>query len=81
MLCFIYFQQTFQVVLATDGISSFAIFNYANPNQVVDITSGSGVIGFDAGDLIRGITLPSSEGSNFTLGNVNIFRIDGNDCV
>ena len=76
-----YLQQTFQVVLATDGRTSFAILIYDDPDQIVDITSDAsriGMIGFDSGDLRTSTTLLSTERITYQLENTNIFRIDGN---
>ena len=64
-------QQTFQLVLATDGRTSFAIFLYGDPGKIKNIiNSGSGAIGFDSGDERRSVRVP-------ILSNTNVFRIDG----
>ncbi len=60
-------QHTFQVILSTDGMSSFATFIYQ------DVTSLSiGQTGFSAGDRRRftGIL-------QYSLGEINTYRIDG----
>ncbi len=63
-------QHTFQVILSTDGMSSFATFIYQ------DVTSLSIVrnfqTGFSAGDMRRftGIL-------QYSLGEINTYRIDG----
>ena len=64
-------QQSFQLILATDGRTSFAIFLYGDPEGVKKIiNSGSGAIGFDAGDERRSVRVP-------IVNNTNVFRIDG----
>ena len=64
-------QQSFQLILATDGRTSFAIFRYSYPEGVKNIINiGSGAIGFDAGDKRRSVRVP-------ILNNTNVFRIDG----
>ncbi len=66
--------------MATDGITSFVILTYNDPEQTVNIISDPrwiGVIGFDAGDLRRSATVLSSEHTSFPLNNSNVFRIDG----
>lgn len=70
-------QQTFQVILATNGKESFANFIYANPTRVTNILEvGNGVIGFDAGDERRSATVLSGSDGR-TLAITNLFRIDG----
>ena len=65
-------QQTFQLILATDGRTSFAIFLYSDPEGVKNIiNSGNGAIGFDAGDEKRSVRIP------IIVNNTNVFRIDG----
>ena len=73
---------TFQAVLATDGVRTFVMFLYE------DIQWGSAqtTIGFNAGDRFQSITLPESlttEGvlnlensSNVEIPGVYIFRVD-----
>ena len=70
---------TFQVVMATDGEKSFVFFTYT------DIQWGEGGVGFDAGDLIRGLNVPGSrtaatrrleEFSNVGVEGVVAFRVD-----
>ena len=64
-------QLTFQAVLATDGMVSFAVFIYADTDELVSIEDMS-TIGFNAGDRTRLANfMPDS------LGTVNVFRIDG----
>ena len=71
-------QQIFQAVLATDGRTSFVIFIYEDGDAITSIASGGrGVVGFDAGDQLRGATIQSSE-RNTPLQNFTIFRVDGN---
>ena len=70
-------QINFQAVLSTDGQASFAAFTYSSPNDVLDITA-RWLIGFDAGDEVRGSVVLSGEEPTWNgFGNVNIFRIDG----
>ena len=67
--------------MATDGRASFVILIYDEPNRIIDITSdprGIGVIGFDAGDARRGITVLSSDKTDIQLEKSNVLRIDGN---
>ena len=70
---------TFQVVLATDGEKSFVFFTYT------DIQWGEGGVGFDAGDGVRGLNVPGSrtaatrrleEFSNVGVEGVVAFRVD-----
>ena len=70
-------QITFQAVLSTDGQASFAAFTYSSPDNVLDITA-RWLIGFDAGDKVRGSVVLSRADSKWNgFGDVNIFRIDG----
>ena len=63
--------------MATDSILTFAIFIYENPDGVLNITaSGTGSVGFDAGDLRR-----SSDVAGAKLRRVNVFRLDGMNIV
>ena len=69
-------QLTFQVVLATDGVTSFAILIYEDPEQILRVISDSqrlAMIGFSSGDL-RSTILSRNR---FTLQNSHAFRIDG----
>ena len=73
---------TFQAVLATDGVMTFVMFNYE------DIQWGRAetTVGFNAGDQLQFITLPeplTAEGvlnlentSNVGIPGVYIFRVD-----
>ena len=72
----------FQVVLATDGKASFAAFIYEDP-QFLSSIPGDFQIGFDAGDIVRGLVLlgTAAEYSNNSLQHVNIYRIDGKSCI
>lgn len=67
-------QPTFQVVLSTNGVASFAALVYQDPSEVA---SGGYQAGFDAGDSMRGINLLGAESINWSPQGVNIFRIDG----
>ena len=73
-------QMSFQVVLSTDGNTSFAIFLYGNVirnllacdlNNSLDILRRLAV-GFNAGDRVRFLNIPRSD-----LEEMNVFRIDG----
>ena len=58
--------------MATDLKLTFAIFIYENPDGVLNITaSGTGSVGFDAGDLRRSSDVAGA------LRRVNVFRLDG----
>ncbi len=71
------FQFSFQAVLCTDGETSFALYIYLDLPFVRNITSREqGIVGFDAGDQSRGDTVLYG-GENFTLNEVNVFRVDG----
>ena len=71
---------TFQVVIATDGQSTFVFFIYA------DIEWGDGAnIGFNAGDGTRSFMIPGAltpqsmnieDGSNVEIAGVYIYRVD-----
>ena len=62
--------------MATDGEKSFVFFTYT------DVQWGEATIGFDAGDGMRGFTLPGSltadveDGSNVGVAGVYAFRVD-----
>ena len=65
--------------MATDGEKSFVFFTYT------DIQWGEGGVGFDAGDLMRGLNVPGSrtaatqqleEFSNVEVEGVYAFRVD-----
>ncbi|XP_013386084.1 nidogen-1 isoform X2 [Lingula anatina] len=73
---------TFQVVLATDGRDTFALFHYVDINWIQSWGKNAPLApdvpaqaGFDAGDKRRGLTLPGSAtkgATNFALwSNVN----------
>ena len=67
----------FQLVLSTEGKTSFASFIYEDLEKVNSFISNSGIaadIGFDAGDKSRGVKLSED---NYFLQRVNTFRIDG----
>ena len=70
--------------MATDGEKSFVFFTYT------DIQWGEATIGFDAGDGMRGFTLPGSlttdiqdveDGSNVGVEGVYAFRVDLSEIV
>ena len=64
----------FQLVLSTEGKTSFASFIYEDLEKVNSFISNSGIaadIGFDAGDKSRGVKLSED------IQRVNTFRIDG----
>ena len=69
---YIYLQLSFQVVLVTDRMSSFAMIIYDNLATVQSLLSlGSAVqVGFNAGDRQRYLNVNS-------LQQVNVYRIDG----
>ena len=65
--------------MGTDGEKSYVFFTYT------DIQWGEGGVGFDAGDLMRGLNLPGSrtaetrrleEFSNVGVEGVYAFRVD-----
>ena len=64
---------TFQVILSTDGVRSFATFLYGSVHMNV-----SYLIGFNAGDRVTGEVVASSETTqdSFQLEMLN-HRIDG----
>ena len=71
---------SFQVVLSTDGNTSFAIFLYGDvirnllacdQNNSLDVLRYL-TIGFNAGDQERFFNIPRSD-----LEEINVFRIDG----
>ena len=65
-------QVTFQAVLATDGRTSFAIFNFdSDLDSIVRIDSDSISTGFDAGDKMANL-IPNRLDTE-----VEVFRIDG----
>lgn len=76
-------EDTFQVVISTDGHLSFAAFIYTHPLLIfsaidLDPNTRSPIIGFDFGDRSK----HADVGENLLLNNqtleaVNIFRIDG----
>ena len=70
-------QVRFQLIISTDGTTSFASFIYQEPERIRNLTSNGGFAvktGFDAGDGNRGVTLSAE---NHSLQRVNTFRIDG----
>lgn len=72
-------QVNFQAILSTDGNVSFAIFIYDNESiDAIGRLSQNYLVGFDAGDEIKGTTVQNQVSSHQNLENVNIFRIDGN---
>lgn len=69
---------TFQLILSTDGETSFATFIYEDLNTTRDIVFRvKGAIGFDAGDESRSSVVLGNNRNDFPLRNVNVFRIDG----
>ncbi len=77
-------QETFQVVIATDGITSFAILIYLNPDRTFSITADDrdiGLIGFGARDLRRNTVILGKDKLNFELEYSNVFRIDGQPLI
>ena len=73
-------QMSFQVVLSTDGKTSFATFLYGDVirnllacdlNNSLDALSEL-TVGFNAGDRERFFNIPKSD-----LEEINVFRIDG----
>ena len=75
---------TFQTVLSTDGNASFAAFVYNDLTALAEIHALHGnslLIGFDAGDEVRGTEVVGLGSTLDHLDEVNIFRIDGkNHC-
>ena len=72
-------ENTFQVVIATDGQQTFVYFIYG------DIEWGFANIGFNAGDGVRSFMVPGAltpqsrdieEGSNVGRRGVYIYRVD-----
>ena len=73
---------TFQAVLATDGVMTFVVFNYEDIQWGSDGTT----VGFNAGDQLQFIALPESltaEGvlnlentTNVGIPGVYIFKVD-----
>ena len=71
-------ENTFQVVIATDGQRTFVFFIYD------DIEWGFANIGFNAGDNVRSFMVPGAlsfdsvdiEGSNVGRRGVYIYRVD-----
>lgn len=68
---------TFQVILSTDGETSFATFIYGNLLTTINIVSSGGAIGFDSGDQGRSATVFDVNQQNFPLRILDTFRIDG----
>ena len=67
---------SFQAVFTTDGVSSFVLFLYNDPDSVDVILER--VVGFDAGDQMNGVAAVNIDIPSFgILENRNIFRIDG----
>ncbi len=76
LLCFQVEISTFQLILATDGNASFAIFHFEYPEILSDlnITLPQDVMGFSTGVNRTNISTTS-----FTdLEELSVFRIDGN---
>ena len=72
-------QMSFQVVLSTDGKTSFATFLYGNVISdllACDLNNSNALrrstVGFNAGDRERFLNIPRSD-----LEEINVFRIDG----
>jgi hypothetical protein len=85
---------TFQVVLATDGIRTFVAFLYEDIQWfegASEIGSLNTTIGFNAGDGIRSFTLPDSltadgilnldSTSNVGRPGVYMFRVDTEEVI
>ena len=71
---------TYQTVLSTDGNASFAAFIYDDLTALAEIHALQGnslLIGFDAGDKVRGAEVVGLASTFGRLEEVNIFRIDG----
>ena len=66
---------SFQLVLSTDGKTSFASFIYEELEEAKFFNKNLAKIGFDAGDENRGVKLSED---NHSLRGSNTFRIDGN---
>lgn len=85
---------TFQCVLATDGVRSFVIFLYAD-NGIEWLWSSDhleipGQVGFNAGDGVRFFSHPDSfttrlydipTSSNIGVSGVWVFKVDGEEVV
>lgn len=57
---------------------SFAVFLYQDLERTLDITeSGTGVVGFDAGDQRRSVAILSAQGMEIDFQQTDIFRLDG----
>ena len=81
---------TFQAVIATDGIKTFVLFLYGDI-QAARYDYGRNVMGFSAGDGIRSFALPESRShyrywprriertSNVGRPGTFIFRVDQED--
>ena len=81
---------TFQAVVATDGMKTFVLFLYGDI-QTVQYDYGSVPIGFSAGDMVRSFTLPEcrthyrywlrrlERTSNVGRPSTFIFRVDQQD--
>lgn len=78
---------TFQTVIATDGISTYVMLNYGDIQWGTDATT----VGFNAGDQIRFYTLPESSSNNGILNlestsNIGrpgtyVFRVDQDSII
>lgn len=63
--------------MSTDGVHSFMILRYQNPDVIRNITGANfGTVGFDAGDQTRTSTVLRGD-RHEEFGEVNIYRIDG----
>ncbi len=67
-------ENTFQVVLATDGSSSFVLFLYQ------DIQWGTANIGFNAGDGVRGYMAPEAF-TGTRIAGIRAFQVDGSQVL
>lgn len=67
---FFFIQVTFQTVISTDGVRSFAAFIYSN-DSIEFMRNNRVPVGFDAGDQEKAANLSFSESG------VYVYRIDG----
>lgn len=72
LLTHFFLQMTFQLILSSDGNSSFAALIYKDPERMLEIP-GQKQVGFDAGDRRRGVNILGDT----MLEGVNLYRIDG----
>lgn len=78
--CFNQQQNTFQVVLGTNGITTFAVFLYSDIQwgwgAQIGFNSGDGPSSFMLSEALTELTLDVDERSNIDKQGVFIFRID-----